>query len=86
MTDKQTLHSMARRYEHTNNPLYVWNAIQYCADAKMDLPGWVVSYLAKVADALIFEHEPPEIALKKTCRDTRGELRPVGNGKLKYMR
>ena len=40
-------------FEKTQNPLFVWVAIRYCARRGKQLPKWIIEYLTDSADALI---------------------------------
>jgi succinate dehydrogenase flavin-adding protein (antitoxin of CptAB toxin-antitoxin module) len=44
------LDSYRTLFEHTDNPLYAWHAIQDCIKEKEEFPDWVLAYLLECAE------------------------------------
>lgn len=44
---------LAEQYRRSENPLWVWSAIRWCANHDLIFPPWVREYLAASADALV---------------------------------
>lgn len=53
------LTSFEDEYEETNDPVWVWHAIDFCSnwelktDTPLPYPQWVVNYLSMVADSML---------------------------------
>ncbi len=52
------INSCKSLYEETENPLYVWRAIQCCKDYEREYPDWVKEYLSNVADEILNIENP----------------------------
>jgi hypothetical protein len=40
-------------YQESHNPLFVWEAFQYCRDYGKEIPDWIFEYLENVASNLL---------------------------------
>lgn len=50
---RSVLRELRENFEQTENPLFVWIAIQHCTRREKRLPKWIIEYLTDSADALI---------------------------------
>jgi hypothetical protein len=51
-------HFFKTQYEETQNPLYVWRAIEFLKDDGREYPNWIKKYLTETASNLLDIKEP----------------------------
>jgi hypothetical protein len=70
-------------YVETSNPLFVWQAIDYCSDrwfgARTEIPAWCAEYLFKSAEALMALVRPEGHPCKQ--QDAAAAFGLAGQGK-----
>ena len=47
------LNTLEIHYTETKNPLYIWEAVQYCIENKLSMPDYVLKYLKNTAKSLL---------------------------------
>ena len=72
---EEALERLRHWYEHTGNPLYAWEAVNYCLDKHFprDLPEFCLSYLREAASNMFLLSRLADFSKQKA---TGGELTP----------
>jgi hypothetical protein len=67
-------------WKNTDNPYYVWEAIDFCISKKIELPDWVYHYLAECAQRMLSPVSVNAGDLRKVLPQIMGFPQKLGRG------
>ena len=71
-----------RDYATTRNPIFAWSAVSEAIDARIPIPAWALSYLARVAARI---HQMARPKARQIVRDRNGDIERVHTPRGKHV-
>jgi hypothetical protein len=68
------------QWKETDNPIYVWQAINFCTSKNVGFPDWVCQYLAECAERMLSPDAAKASDLRKVLPQIMGFPRKRGRG------